>query len=72
MPREAEYRWLRSLWAASASFSTAIAGEGRSGLPNPRSMMSAPSRRAATLRLSMIVKTYGGSEVMRRNSMCAR
>ena len=57
MPRLAEYRWLRPLRAASASFSTAISGEGMSGLPKPRSMMSSPARRAASFRVSMAAKT---------------
>ncbi len=69
MPRLAEYRWLRGLRAASASFSTATSGEGRSGLPNPRSMTSRPSRRAAAFRSLMVANTYGGSPLIRRNSM---
>ena len=32
-------------------------------------MTSSPARRASTFSQSMIVKTYGGSEVIRRNSM---
>src|SRR4051812_16416044 len=60
MPRLAEYRWLRALRAASASFSTAIGGDGMSGLPKPRSTMSRPARRASDFRESMIGKTYGG------------
>ena len=55
--------------AASASFSTAIWGDGMSGLPKPRSITSAPARRASIFRLLMIVNTYGGRFVMRRNSM---
>ena len=55
--------------AASASFSTAIAGDGMSGLPKPRSITSTPARRASTFRLLMIVKTYGGRFEIRRNSM---
>ncbi len=39
-----------------------------SGLPKPRSMTSAPARRASTFRPLMIVKTYGGRLVMRRKS----
>src|SRR4029450_4746809 len=35
MPRLAEYRWLRVLWAAPHSLSTATAGDGRSGGPDP-------------------------------------
>ena len=57
MPRLAEYRWLREFLAASASLSTAISGEGMSGLPNPRSMTSSPARRAASFRASMAAKT---------------
>ena len=55
--------------ADSPSFSTAIDGEGMSGLPNPRSITSAPFRRASIFKLLMIVKTYGGRLVIRRNSM---
>jgi hypothetical protein len=69
MPRLEEYRWLRELRAASASFSTASSGEGMSGLPKPRSTMSRPARRASDLSESMIVKTYGGRPGMRRNSI---
>src|SRR5664280_226447 len=69
MPRLAEYRWLRGLWAASASFSTATSGEGRSGLPNPRSMTSRPCRRASAFRSLMVANTYGGRPLIRRNSM---
>src|SRR4029079_15660343 len=72
IPRLAEYRWLRELWAASASFSTAISGEGMSGLPKPRSMTSSPARPPAALSPSMIGKTYGGSALIRRNSMPVR
>src|SRR5436305_13147425 len=60
MPRLAEYRWLRELRAASASFSTATSGDGMSGLPKPRSITSSPARRAAIFSPSMMVKTYGG------------
>src|SRR5215218_6585979 len=42
-----------------------------SGLPNPRSITSAPARRASIFRLLMIVNTYGGRLVMRRNSIGA-
>src|SRR4051812_1766767 len=69
MPRLDEYRWFRALWAASLSFSTATSGDGRSGLPNPRSTTSTPARRASTFNPSMMVKTYGGRFVIRRNSM---
>src|SRR6266542_3988407 len=58
--------------AASDSFSTAICGEGMSGLPNPRSMTSAPARRASIFKLLMIVNTYGGRLLMRRNSTAPR
>ena len=57
MPRLAEYRWLRPTCAASHSLSTAISGDGMSGLPKPRSMMSSPARRAASFRESMAAKT---------------
>src|SRR3954471_18614718 len=57
--------------AASPSFSTAMAGEGMSGLPKPRSTTSTPARRASIFRLLMIVNTDGGRLVMRRNSMAA-
>src|SRR5678816_468919 len=42
-----------------------------SGLPNPRSTTSSPARRAAILSASMMPKTYGGSALMRRNSIRA-
>ena len=57
------------LWTASASFSTAASGEGRSGLPKPRSMTSRPARRASSFSASMCAKTYGGSPLIRRNSI---
>src|SRR4051794_14492655 len=69
MPLLDEYRWFLGLGAASLSFSPARSGEGMSGLPKPRSMTSSPARRAATLSPSMMVKTYGGSELIRRNSI---
>src|SRR5579862_3577476 len=69
MPRLAEYRWLRLLWAASASFSTATSGEGMSGLPNPRSITSRPAWRASSRSWLMMPKTYGGRPLIRRNSM---
>src|SRR5581483_9471225 len=68
-PRVAEYRWLRGLRAASASLSTAMPGDGTSGLPNPRSMTSSPARRASIFSESMMPKTYGGRALIRRNSM---
>src|SRR4051794_32084963 len=40
-----------------------------SGLPKPRSITSTPARRASIFKLLMIVKTYGGRLVMRRNSI---
>ena len=40
-----------------------------SGLPNPRSMTSSPARRASIFSASMAPNTYGGSALMRRNSM---
>src|SRR5664279_229171 len=46
-----------------------MSGDGRSGLPKPRSITSAPARRASTFNESMIVKTYGGRAVIRRNSI---
>src|SRR5258708_16879713 len=57
------------MWAASLSFSTAICGDGMSGLPKPRSTTSTPAARASIVRLLMIVNTYGGRLVLRRNSM---
>src|SRR6187431_2974585 len=69
MPRLAEYRWLRGFCTASASFSTAMSGDGMSGLPNPRSTTSAPARRASIFSPLMMEKTYGGRFSMRRNSM---
>src|SRR3954452_8816701 len=72
MPLDWEYRWFFSLCAASVSLSTAISGEGRSGLPKPKSMTSAPPRRASCLRPLMTPRTYGGMPLMRRNSMPPR
>ena len=43
--------------AASASLSTATSGEGRSGLPKPRSMTSRPARRDVAFRSLMVAKT---------------
>src|ERR1700704_5635860 len=40
-----------------------------SGLPNPRSMTSSPARRASIFRASIVAKTYGGSALMRRDSI---
>ncbi len=57
MPRLAEYRWLRGLRTASASLSTAMSGDGTSGLPNPRSTTSTPARRASIFKASMTPKT---------------
>src|SRR3989442_4370681 len=67
MPRLAEYRWLRGLRTASQSFSTAIVGDGMSGLPKPRSMTSSPARRASIFSASIVAKTYGGRALKRRN-----
>src|SRR5579875_262109 len=72
IPRDAEYRWLRGLRAASASFSTATSGEGRSGLPNPKSITSRPARRIASFKSLIVAKTYGGSPLIRRNSIASR
>src|SRR5215831_8600989 len=69
MPRLAEYRWLRGFCTASASFSTAMSGDGRSGFPNPRSTTSSPARRASIFSESITPKTYGGRPLMRRNSI---
>src|SRR5262249_7201421 len=44
-------------------------GVGPSGLPMDRSMMSSPARLAACLRSPTTLKTYGGSRLMRGNSM---
>src|SRR5215218_7959339 len=68
-PRDIEYRWFAGFVAASASFCTAMSGDGMSGLPKPRSMTSRPARRASIFRLLMIVKTYGGRFSIRLNSM---
>src|SRR5690349_6159628 len=43
-------------------------GVGRSGLPIPRSMMSAPRARAAALSRLTSAKTYGGRRLTRWNS----
>ena len=53
--------------AASRSFSTAIAGDGMSGLPKPRSTTSRPSCRSSRFRSLICAKTYGGSDSTRRN-----
>ena len=45
-----------------------MSGDGMSGLPKPRSMMSTPRRRASTFSSSITLKTYGGRFEMRRNS----
>jgi len=50
---------VRPTCAASHSLSTAISGDGMSGLPNPRSMMSSPARRAASFRESMAGEDIG-------------
>ena len=59
MPRLVEYRWLRGLRTASASFSTATAGDGMSGLPNARSMTSSPARRSCTFNASICGERVG-------------
>jgi len=69
MPRLAEYRWLRGFRTASQSLSTATGGDGMSGFPKPRSMTSWPARRASIFSASMVAKTYGGSALIRRNSI---
>src|ERR1700752_3940258 len=43
-------------------------GVGPSGLPINKSMMSSPARRAAILSSLVMLKTYGGSRLMRENS----
>src|SRR5437762_9113790 len=72
MPRLAEYRWLRGFCTASASFSTAMSGDGMSGLPKPRSTTSSPARRASIFNASITPNTYGGSELILRNSTGSR
>src|SRR5262245_55047177 len=72
MPFEAEYRWLCAFAAASWSFATATSGDGRSGLPKPRSTTSSPARRSSSVRSRIVAKTYGGSESMRRRSISKR
>ena len=57
IPRDDEYRWLRGLRAASASFSTAMSGLGMSGLPNPMSITSRPARRASSRSSLMMANT---------------
>src|SRR5688500_9798050 len=69
MPGLDEYRWLRELRAASHSFSTARSGEGMSGLPEPKSMMSSPACRAVIFKSLMIERAYGGSPLLRRKSI---
>jgi hypothetical protein len=48
---------LRGFAAASASFSTATCGEGRSGLPKPRSTTSSPARRSSSVSFEIAAKT---------------
>src|SRR6185436_9296846 len=69
MPLLVEYRWLRGLRTDSASFSTAIVGDGMSGLPNARSITSLPPRRNSIFNASICANAYGGSALMRRNSI---
>src|SRR5208282_1231728 len=71
IPREAEYRWLAGLPAASMSFATMWGGVARSGLPIPKSMMSSPRRRASIFRALTVENTYGGRRFMRGNSSMA-
>src|SRR6185436_11851740 len=61
--------WLRGMYAASTSLSTTTGGDGRSGLPKPRSITSSPARRSSRLSSSTAAKTYGGRSGMRRNSI---
>ena len=72
MPLLVEYRWLRGLRTASISFSTAISGDGMSGLPNARSMTSSPARRSCIFNASIWANAYGGSALIRRNSTKGR
>src|SRR5207244_6844791 len=72
MPLLVEYRWLRGLCTASASFSTATSGEGMSGLPNARSITSSPDRRSSVFSASTCANAYGGSALIRRNSITER
>src|SRR3954454_10020086 len=51
------------------SFATAVSGDGRSGLPNPRSMTSTPARRNSIFNASIVANAYGGSALIRRNSI---
>src|SRR5690242_7601993 len=43
-----------------------------SGLPKPRSITSAPSRRSLSLSASISANAYGGSSGIRRSSITAR
>src|SRR4029078_5867042 len=69
MPLLVEYRWLRGLRTDSASFSTAIVGDGMSGVPNGRSLPPRPPRRNSIFNASICANAYGGSALMRRNSI---
>ena len=64
MPRELEYLWVRGSRAVSTSLSTTWAGAGVSGLPMPKSMMSAPAARARAFMALTSAKTYGGKRRM--------
>ena len=44
-------------------------GEGRSGLPNPRSITSSPARRSSSFSSLIAAKTYGGRLPTRRSSI---
>mgnify|MGYP003693569281 CR=1 FL=1 len=56
---------MRGLPNVSLSFSITCAGAGKSGLPMPRSMMSAPALRAFAFALFTSSNTYGGKRRMR-------
>ena len=71
IPRDAEYRWLTPLPAASTSLATMCGGVGRSGLPIPKSMISSPRRRASIFMALTVANTYGGRRFMRGNSSMA-
>src|SRR5262249_28043312 len=68
MPLLVEYRWLRGFCTASISLSTAISGEGRSGLPKARSTTSSPARRSDIFSASICANAYGGRAPIRLNS----
>src|SRR4029077_823984 len=68
MPFAAEQRSVGGSPAVSLSFSITCGGAGKSGLPMPRSMMSAPALRAFALALFTSSNTYGGKLRTRENS----